>query len=381
MLRPRTCLLLAAFATLGLTLTAASCSGSSSDDGGAGAGGASAGSGGDTGTGGDPGTGGGAGGNAGGNAGSAAGGASGAAGDGGQGGGVPLNTGGTSSTLIYAHTDTTLFQLDPTSADLALTKVGDFDCVPSNTTAMTDVAVNSKGELWSVSAHAIWPLTVANGVVHCGNEIQLANHDVRFYALTFAPAGVFSPDKEVLVAGNTAGELWEVSEQGQLTQRGSFGPVPADDGNGHPFPDAGKAWELSGDIVFLANKGNPVGFATVRDCPSPPDTTNCNFTNTLIEIDIPKMMTATTESVTKAVRGQLVTGPQCKDGKNGFYGNMYGIAAWNDKVYGFSRSGNLVEISVQDGTACLVHAYDKALYGFAGAGVSTLAPIVVPDPK
>ena len=58
---------------------------------------------------------------------------------------------------------------------------------------------------------------------------------------------------------------------------------------------------------------------------------------------------------------------------------MFGIAAWNDKVYGFSRSGNLVEINTADGTGCLVTQYadDK----FAGAGVTTMAPVTPPPPK
>ena len=299
----------------------------------------------------------------------------------GTGGGLDLGpgTGGGGPTLIYAHTDTTLYQLDPTSPSLAITKIGDFDCVPGNTTAMTDVAVNANGDLWGVSAHAVWPLEIQNTTVHCGSEIHLSDPNVRFYALTFAPAGVLAPGKEVLVAGNTAGELWSIDANGGLTQRGVFGTVPADDGNGHPFDHPGTTWELAGDIVFLANGGDPVGFATVRDCPSPPDTTGCSFVNTLIEIDVPKLATATTDSVTKAIRGKIMTRTGCGDGLGGDYGNMYGIAAWNDKVYGFSRKGNLVDIQTSDGGGCLVQSYPDAL--FAGAGVTTLAPVVPPQPK
>src|SRR5262249_45349512 len=115
------------------------------------------------------------------------------------------------------------------------------------------------------------------------------------------------------------------------------------------------------------------------DCPNPPDTTGCNPVNTLIEIDVPKLATATTESVTKAVRGQIVRAAGCNDGTNGVYGNMYGVAVWNDKMFGFSRTGNLVQISLTDGTACLVRHYDNDK--FAGAGVTTLAPVQAPPPK
>ena len=204
---------------------------------------------------------------------------------------------------------------------------------------------------------------------------------MSFYALTFAPKGTIDASNEVLVAGNTAGELWAIDAQGNVEQHGNFGKVPADDGNGNAYDSkhVGKAWELSGDIVFLANAGNPVGFATVRDCPTPPSTNGCNAVNTLIEIDVSKLGNATTGSVTKSVRGQIVKRKGCNDGTQGDYGNMYGIAAWDKKVYGFSRSGNLVDIDITDGSGCLVQAYgdDK----FSGAGVTTLAPVVAPPPK
>src|SRR6185503_8588909 len=61
------------------------------------------------------------------------------AGTGGAGGGGSSGGAGGSAAapLIYAHTDTTLYTLDATSANLDLTPIGDFDCVPSQTSAMT----------------------------------------------------------------------------------------------------------------------------------------------------------------------------------------------------------------------------------------------------
>jgi hypothetical protein len=178
------------------------------------------------------------------------------------------------------------------------------------------------------------------------------------------------------VAGNNGGELWSINESGELSLRGNFGTVPANDGQGHPYDAAhqGTAFALSGDIVFLANGGNPVGFATVRDCIDPLNTNSCNSVNTLIEIDVPKLAVGGNQSVRKSIRGQIVKRPGCADATDGLYGNMYGIAAWKDKVYGFSRTGNIVEIDTTDGTACL--AVPNSGKKFAGAGVTTLAPII-----
>ncbi len=58
---------------------------------------------------------------------------------------------------------------------------------------------------------------------------------------------------------------------------------------------------------------------------------------------------------------------------------MYGIGAWGEKVYGFSRAGYLVDVDLTDGSGCLVKLYDGAK--FSGAGVTTIAPIVPPPPK
>ncbi len=281
--------------------------------------------------------------------------------------------------VVYAHTNATLYQMNPVTFDV--TSVGDFDCVPSQTSTMTDVAVDSALNLWSISAKAVWQLQVSGGVTHCAKKIPLNNASgVIFYALTFAPAGVIDPAKEVLVAGNTAGELWSIDDLGNLALRGNFGLVPADDGNGHTYDAAnvGKPWELSGDVVFLANAGKPIGFATVRDCPSPPSTTGCSFTDTLLEIDLSKLAAATPGVVTKSVRGKIVRAASCGGGGVGF-GSMFGIAAWNDKVFGFSKSGDLVTIDNNDGTACLVKTF--ATEKWDGAGVTTSAPVIAPPPR
>ncbi|HEY3444975.1 MAG TPA: hypothetical protein VGK67_01375 [Myxococcales bacterium] len=278
---------------------------------------------------------------------------------------------GPTNTIIFAHTGLSLFQGSPATSPLELTKVGDFDCG-----SQTDVAVDKDGKLFAVSSSAIHPLEIIGSTVHCTATWTLKNANGTFYGLTFAPAGVLGAE-EMLVAANSAGELWAVDNQGNATQVGTFGNVPADDGRGHSYnsKNVGKAWELSGDIVFLTNSGNPVGFATLVDCPTPPSKTGCNTVDTLAEIDISKLKLGNTSSVTKSIRGQVVKSAACTDTSPG-YGSMYGIAAWNDKVFGFSYSGNLVEISNQDGSACLVKTYgDK----FAGAGVTTLAPIIEPN--
>jgi hypothetical protein len=279
---------------------------------------------------------------------------------------------------LYAHTDTTLYKANPSASPISLAKVGTFDCIGGSgeDTAMTDIAVDKDGNLFGVSAGFVYPLKVSGSTVQCSDKWTLPS-GARFYGLTFAPAGVLQ-SQEMLVAANSAGELWAIDSSGTTTQVGTFGKVPSSDGHGHSYKNAGKAWELSGDIVFMKNNSSPLGFATVRDCPSPPSTTNCNTVDTLVEIKVTALKLGSTSSVTQSVRGQVVKSSSCTDSSTtSGYGSMFGIAAWNDKVYGFSRGGDLVEISNKDGSACLVQAYSSDK--FAGAGVTTVVPVQAPD--
>ncbi|MFT3771214.1 MAG: hypothetical protein QM820_37845 [Minicystis sp.] len=290
----------------------------------------------------------------------------------GTGGSAPLDF------AAYAHTGTTLYTIDPKAPSSAPKLVGDFDCIGGSGQdgAMTDLAVSQNGDAWGISDTKIYKLVVQSGKVHCATTITLPNPKATFYGLTFAPAGVLDPNEEVLVAGNTAGELWSVdTSNGTLTQHGNFGKVPASDNHGHNYANQGKAWELSGDIVFLANGGNPVGFAAVRDCPNPPSTTGCNATDTLIEINMAALKNVGTQSVTLKVRGQMVKGLGCS-GADTAYQRMLGIAAWDDKVYGFSHNAAIVEIDNNTGSACLVSSTPGVFWN--GAGVTTLAPVIKP---
>ena len=306
-------------------------------------------------------------------------------------GGITGGSGGGSAgtAIIYASTDTTLYRLDPNAPNLPLTEIGQFDCIGAAADqykAMTDIAVDQNENLWGITGHVIMPLTIeAGGIIKCGTKTNLVNGTPgqnlpTFYALTMAPVGVIDPNLEVLMAADSAGQLWAIDAAGKTTQHGSFGNVPANDGNGYSYAAAnvGKVWEISGDLVFLANNGNPVGFATVRDCPTPPSTTGCSKTDSLLEIDMSKLSAPGSNVVAKAVRGAVLKAPGCNDSVTA-YGSMYGIAAWNDSVYGFSRTGLLVGINTNKGGACLVQDYPNL--NFSGAGVTTLAPVLPPPPK
>jgi hypothetical protein len=181
-----------------------------------------------------------------------------------------------------------------------------------------------------------------------------------------APEGTVDAS-EVLIAANGAGQLYRIdANTGATTQVGTFGTDP----------QTGTNWSLSGDIVFMANGGSPLGYATVRTCSS---RSGCSSVDTLIEIDVSAVKPGA-QSVTKAVRGAVNKGSWCTNAASPpTFGSMFGIAAFQDKVYGFSRKGDVVEIRISDGSGCLVAAYSSD--AFAGAGVTTIAPVQAPPPK
>ena len=282
---------------------------------------------------------------------------------------------GDGKTLLYAHTDTTLFQADPDDLSKPLTRVGTFDCVGGSSYgssggkgggstggSMTDLAVTKDGKLYGVSEGAAYPLTITGSTVHCDATWTLPQ--TKFYGLTVAPENTVAKD-EVLIGADGQGGLYQIDQSsGTPMQVGTLGTDPK----------SGQPWALSGDIVFMANGGDPIGFATVRTCPDG----QCATTDTLIEVDV-KAIAPGTQSVMKAVRGPVVKGSWCTNASShSSFGSMFGIVAYKDKVFGFSRAGDIIEIHNADGTGCVISSdYSNE---FAGAGITTTAPVVPPPP-
>ncbi|MEO6572694.1 MAG: hypothetical protein ABIP89_02555 [Polyangiaceae bacterium] len=284
-----------------------------------------------------------------------------------DGGIVSGNDGGTmtpGSVLLYAHTAKELFKLDPASIASPMVSIGLIDCIggSSNPSSLTDVGVSKDGAVYGVSSSGAYPFVLPSGAgkVHCAATWPLPGTHTNFYGLTMAPENTLDA-QEVLVAANDAGQLFRIdATTGATTQVGTMGTDTV----------SGKAWALSGDIVFLANMGSPVAFATV--CPAG----NCGGTDTLIELDVSKV-TPGTASALKSVRGPIVKGAWCTNAASpASFGSIFGIAAYDDKVYGFSNKGELIEIHNIDGSACLVKAYANT--SFKGAGVTTSAPVIAP---
>ncbi len=262
--------------------------------------------------------------------------------------------------LIYAHSDTELYSLDPTSQ--AIVDIGTFKVGGAAAPTITDLAVDANGAVWVNSETAIYTaaLPTTTGPVNLTLVATIATAKAQyFYALGFAPAGVLDAG-ETLVAGDNVGALYAIATNGSTTNLGSFGT----DSSGNPY-------ELSGDVVFYTQNSQPRGLATIRSCPS----SSCTTTNDILaEIDV----TAMTAAYQSKTPGNL-----CKQliGSGTGYGRLFGVGAWNSSVYAFSRvSGSdpaqLIEID-SSGKGTSTQTFSQITAGWSGAGVTTKAPVTV----
>jgi hypothetical protein len=289
---------------------------------------------------------------------------------GGSGGGSGSGSGGTfgdsstgssggGPTLIYAHTDSELYSMDPTSQQI--TDIGPFTGGGSSTPTITDLAVDGNDDIWVNSETAIYKATLpasGTGPVTITLQTQLPSGS-KFYALGFTPAGTLESG-ESLIAGDSDGNLYYIDASGASStpqELGGFG------GN----------WELSGDVVFYSSGGTTIGLATIRDCSS-----SCNTKNdSLAEIDVSAMQAAFTNKTSSAPLLKQVLGSGTG------VGDLFGIGAWGNSVYAFSRaasSGNpqaqLVQVGAS-GTGMSLQSFPNITSGWSGAGVSTKATITV----
>ena len=291
--------------------------------------------------------------------------------DGGGGGSLPFDDGGGAppqggTAVIYAHSDTELYSMDPTTQ--AITDIGAFDDGTSSTPVITDLAVDASGNVWVNSESEIFRAAVPSkpGPVKLTlvSKITVGSGQ-KFYALGFAPAGVLG-SAETLVAGDNLGVLYAVENDGSTVELGGFGA----DGSGNPY-------ELSGDIVFYTQNATARGLATVRSCQKGG---SCSTSNDILaEVDVAAMSAAyASKTPATSLKKQFL-------GSGTGYGRLFGVGAWDDAVYAFARaSGNtpakLVRID-SSGAGTVIQSFGQISAGWSGAGVTTSAHVTVLPPN
>jgi hypothetical protein len=253
--------------------------------------------------------------------------------------------------------------MDPNTHQL--TDIGPFSDGSGQTPTITDLAVDANDDVWVNSETAIYRavLPSGTGTVNITLQTQLQT-STKFYALGFTPAGVLGSG-EALIAGDSAGDLYYIDTSGASAtplNLGGFGSAPG-----------GGKFELSGDVVFYTLNGTPRGLATVRSC-----TSSCSSSDDyLVEVDIAAMQQA---YQSKTAAASLL---KSNVGSGTGYGRLFGIGAWGNSVYAFSRASStgstpaqLVQVG-SAGTGSVLQQFANITSGWSGAGVTTKATVTV----
>jgi hypothetical protein len=225
-------------------------------------------------------------------------------------------------TFVYAHTRSTLYRVDPDT--LAVTMVGNFS-FPTGNEDITDIAINKNNELIGISFGSVYRIDPSNAT---GTRLTSGLPGL-FNGLSFVPATeIGQTGDDILVATrNSDGVVFRIDPMtGNATQIGNMG-----------------AFASSGDCVSVDQLGTlqtaDNGLGADRLVRLAPNT----FAATPIGTDI------------------------------GF-SDIWGIAFWKDKVFGFTDGGEFITIDPTTGVGTLVQGNGPAWWG---AAVTTLAPVVL----
>jgi hypothetical protein len=222
---------------------------------------------------------------------------------------------------VYAHTPTTLYRVDPDT--LAIAEVGDF-VWPNGADQMTDIAIDKTGQMIDISAGGVYRIDSTNA--HA--TLLSSNLQGLFNGLSFVPASLVnggSGDDVLVGTRNDDGAVFRIDPMsGATTQIGNMGGANVS----------------SGDLVAVD------GFGIMQTIPA-------NGGDTIA--------TLATGSFIATIVGD--TG----------YDQIWGLAFWKNKVFGFTNGGAFVTIDPHTGATTLVSNNGLEWWG---AAVTTAAPVI-----
>ncbi|MBK8238293.1 MAG: hypothetical protein IPK74_22410 [Deltaproteobacteria bacterium] len=223
---------------------------------------------------------------------------------------------------VFGHSATTLYRLDPTTKQV--TVVGDFvGCDAS----IIDIALDADSNMYGAAFGSLW--SIDRTTAAC---THIADGEYPT-SLSFVPAGTVDPDREALVGFVDADYIRIDTQSGAVTPLGTLAGGLAS----------------SGDLVAVAGGGT---YLTVTGGDL------CGTLDCVIELD-------PSDGTLLANFGTVP------------YPEVFGLAFWAGRAYGFARSGDLFEIDFVDNqvtTTAIQIPGAPASLEFFGAGSTTSAP-------
>jgi|JI10StandDraft_1071094.scaffolds.fasta_scaffold259147_2 hypothetical protein len=248
---------------------------------------------------------------------------------------IPIRDNGAVATeaLVYAHSDTTLYTVNP--RDNRFARVADFTFPRGTTVAdMTDIAVDSEGAITGTAGDAVWRIDARTAA--CTRVVTLPER--RFFVgLSWVPRGTVDANNEVLVGATTDGALWRIDVgSGRATQL-------------FTLPRAsGQAWTISGDLVSIDGDATYITLRREGAASTANDALGVvDFRNRTLRIV----------------------------GTDVGFARVFGVGYWRQTLYGFTRTGEFITINTRTGVGRRV---STPTMQFSGAGVTTIASIEAP---
>jgi large repetitive protein len=225
---------------------------------------------------------------------------------------------------VYAHTSSTLFRVDPDT--LAVQQVAPFGWGTVGSDQMTDIAIDRTGRMIGVSFDRVYRVDPTTAQT----TLLSSSLSGTFNGLSFVPASMLGqtsmPGDDVLVGTrNSDGKVFRIDPMsGSATEVGNMG-----------------SYQSSGDLVAVE------GFGTAQT------------------------VTGSSSDVLARLAPQTFAATPIGGGTG--YGQIWGIAYWKNKVYGFTNGGQFLLIDPTTGVATMVAQQGMAWWG---AAVTTLAPVL-----
>lgn len=235
--------------------------------------------------------------------------------------GVPETGGPLEIAEVFGHSADTLYRLDPVTKEV--TVVGPF---AGCTASIIDIALDADSNMYGTAFGSLWSIDRATG--QC-THIADGSYPT---SLSFVPAGTVDPAEEALVGFDEDQYIRIDPRTGQITPLGTL---------------AG-GLRSSGDLVSVQGQS----YLTVFD------DGECIDTDCIVELD-------PSDGTVLANYGPLP------------YDQVFGLAFWAGRAYGFARSGVLFEIEFMGGSVATTQIEIPGAppdLEFFGAGSTTSAP-------
>lgn len=223
---------------------------------------------------------------------------------------------------VFGHSGETLYRLDTVTKSVA--PVANFD----GCTSILDIALDASSTLYGVTYTALYTIDKVTAKCTMVGAGSFPN------SLSFIPKGALDPNEEALVGFEDADYVRIDTKTGAKTKIGALTGG---------LKSSGDIVSTKGGATYLTVKG---GSCTANDC--------------LVEID-PK------------------NGKVLKNWGSVEHKNVFGLAFWAGKVYGFDDTAHVFEVTFgtsQLATSEMTIAQKPAGLKFWGAGSTTSAPLV-----